>query len=350
MNRRIIFLTMLLALCVGCKRIEVDFSYSPTAPRAGESITFSNLSTAGEEWTWDFGDNSTNLAKNPKHIYKKPGTYVVTLMVDSARYNTCAKEITVYDTVPTFVSTTDSILHYQDVKFTANIYNPFNHTITYEWITTDNCQILSSTTTSSSLTVYFKSPCDNDSVTLILNDNGTEYRITKTFTIHLTKAPAIVMQRSDNSIIRQRMFKNRIEEVRSGLSEDKALLATASDTIVNFNGKRFTASQLDEDITGFAGMTILHMQLDAMAQKWYIHTAEGLWVANFDGSNQVLIDSAATGAVYVDADNNRIYWATNTGLYSMPLIKSKNNQFTSKSSQYNSVNDIVLITVDDENR
>ena len=61
---------MLLALCVSCKRIEVDFTYSPTTPCAGQPITFTNLSTAGEEWLWDFGDNTTSLAKNPKHIYK----------------------------------------------------------------------------------------------------------------------------------------------------------------------------------------------------------------------------------------------------------------------------------------
>ena len=137
MKRSIIYLSILLTFCVGCKRVEVDFSYAPTAPRAGEAVKFTNLCTEGEEWWWTFGDNATNLAKNPKHIYKKPGTYLVTLMVDSAKYNTCTKQITVYDTIPTFVCSTDSILHYQDVTFTANVYNPFNHTLTYKWILPD---------------------------------------------------------------------------------------------------------------------------------------------------------------------------------------------------------------------
>ena len=341
---------MLAALFAGCKPVEVDFSYSPKEPRAGEIVSFSNLSTGGESWLWNFGDNSTNLSKNPNHIYKKPGTYIVTLMVDSAKYNTCAKEITIYDTVPTYVCSTDSILHYQDVTFKANVYNPFNHSLTYEWTVSDNCEVLSSTTTGKELKVYFKSPATEESVKLLLTFNGVEHHISKTFTVHLTQAPAIIMQRADNSIIRQRMIKDRIEEVRPGLAEDNALLAATNDTMVNFNGKQFTASQLDEDIAGFAGMTILHMQLDAMAQKWYIHTAEGLWVANFDGSNLVLIDSAATGALYVDANRNRLYWATPTGLSCMPLVKSKNNQFTSKATQYNTLNDIVLIAVDNNLR
>ena len=350
MNRSIILIAMLAALFAGCKPVEVDFSYSPKEPRAGQIVSFSNLSTGGETWLWNFGDNSTNLSKNPNHIYNKPGTYIVTLMVDSAKYKTCAKEITIYDTVPTYVCSTDSILHYQDVTFKANVYNPFNHSLTYEWTVSDNCEVLSSTTTGKELKVYFKSPATEESVKLLLTFNGVEHHISKTFTVHLTQAPAIIMQRADNSIIRQRMIKDRIEEVRPGLAEDNALLAATNDTMVNFNGKQFTASQLDEDIAGFAGMTILHMQLDAMAQKWYIHTTEGLWVANFDGSNLVLIDSAATGALYVDANRNRLYWATPTGLSCMPLVKSKNNQFTSKATQYNTLNDIVLIAVNEEYR
>ena len=350
MNKSLILIAMLVALFAGCKPVEVDFSYSPKEPCAGQPITFTNLSTAGESWLWNFGDNSTNLAKNPKHIYNKPGTYVVTLMVDSAKYKTCAKEITVYDTIPTFVCSTDSVLHYQDLIFEANVHNPFNHPISYEWITTDNCHILSNSTNGKKLSVYYKLPADKDSVTLVLTLDEKEYRITKTFTVHLTQAPAIVMKQNDGTIVRQRMIKDRIEEVRPGLAEDYALLAATNDTMVNFNGKQFTASQLDEDIAGFVGMTILHMQLDAMAQKWYIHTTEGLWVANFDGSNLVLIDSAATGALYVDANRNRLYWATPTGLSCMPLVKSKNNQFTSKATQYNTLNDIVLIAVDNNLR
>ena len=350
MNRSIILIAMLAALFAGCKPVEVDFSYSPKEPRAGEIVSFSNLSTGGESWLWNFGDNSTNLSKNPNHIYKKPGTYVVTLMVDSAKYKTCAKEITIYDTVPTYVCSTDSILHYQDVTFKANVYNPFNHSLTYEWTVSDNCEVLSSTTTEKELKVYFKSPATEESVKLLLTFNGVEHHISKTFTVHLTQAPAIVMKQNDGTIVRQRMIKDRIEEVRPGLAEDNALLAATNDTTVNFNGKQFTASQLDEDIAGFVGMIILHMQLDAMAQKWYIHTTEGLWVANFDGSNLVLVDSAATGALHVDTYRNRLYWATNNGLYSMPLVKSKNNQFTSKATQYNTLNDIVLIAVNEEYR
>ena len=59
----------------------------------------------------------------------------------------------------------------------------------------------------------------------------------------------------------------------------------------------------------------------------------------------VSIDENATGAIYVDINRNRIYWASANGLKGMALIKSKNNQFTTTPVQYNNLNNIDLITV-----
>ena len=345
MKRSIIYLSMLLAVCVGCKRVEVDFSYAPSAPRAGQIIAFTNLCTEGEEWLWTFGDNATSLAKNPNHIYKKPGTYLVTLMVDSARHNTHTKQITVYDTIPTFVCSTDSILHYQDVTFTANVYNPFNHTLTYNWILPDKCEIVSGTQDSHAITVFFTAPLQ-DSVQLLITQKDASYDIKKAVKVHLTKAPAIVMCKTDHTIIRQRLINDRIEQPTTvTTSEDLYAIEHACDTAVTFNGETFYASQLSNQIPGFANLQVQRVQLDAMAQKWYITTSDGLWVANFDGSNLVSIDPTATGAIYVDTNRNRLYWASNTGTYAMPLIKSKNNRFTTTPVPYNSLGNIDLITV-----
>ena len=345
MKRSIIYLSILLTFCVGCKRVEVDFSYAPTAPRAGEIIAFTNLCTEGEEWLWTFGDNATSLAKNPNHIYKKPGTYLVTLMVDSARHNTHTKQITVYDTIPTFVCSTDSILHYQDVTFTANVYNPFNHTLTYHWILPPHCEIASGTLDSHAITVFFTAPLQ-DSVQLLITQKDKPYDIKKAVKVHLTKAPAIVMCKTDHTIIRQRLINDRIEQPTTATTDlDLYAIEHACDTAVTFNGKTFYASTLASTISGFNGLDIQRVQIDAMAQKWYITTPDGLFVANFDGSNLVSIDTTATGAIYVDANRNRLYWASNTGTYAMPLVKSRNNQFTTTPAQYNNLNNIDLITV-----
>ena len=85
MNKQLIILFLALTtLFVACKKVDVDFTFSPTEPKAGESVKFSNKSSGGEKWLWHFGDNVHSLLKNPSHTYKKPGTYTVTLMVDSA--------------------------------------------------------------------------------------------------------------------------------------------------------------------------------------------------------------------------------------------------------------------------
>ena len=57
MKKTIIASFIIAMIVVGCKKVEVDFTYAPTAPRAGQSITFSNTSSGGESWLWNFGDN-----------------------------------------------------------------------------------------------------------------------------------------------------------------------------------------------------------------------------------------------------------------------------------------------------
>ena len=78
--KKVTIITFISVLLItGCKKITVDFTYSPAEPKAGEIVSFSNQSTAGESWLWTFGDNATSLLKHPNKIYKKPGEYKVTL-------------------------------------------------------------------------------------------------------------------------------------------------------------------------------------------------------------------------------------------------------------------------------
>ena len=147
MNKYMMICFALAIMIVGCKKVEVDFTFSPTEPKAGQLVKFSNHSSEGEDWSWDFGDKTTSVLKNPHHTFTKPGTYTVTLMVDSAKYNTYSRTITVYDTVPSFVASTDSICHYTDVVLTANVYNPYGYKLTYAWDLPENCVITSGTLT-----------------------------------------------------------------------------------------------------------------------------------------------------------------------------------------------------------
>lgn len=61
----------------------------------GEEIKFNNLSTGGNIYSWDFGDNSKSLEKNPKKVYQDSGKYVVRLVISVG--NSCVSSTT--DTV-----------------------------------------------------------------------------------------------------------------------------------------------------------------------------------------------------------------------------------------------------------
>ncbi|MFY0644092.1 MAG: gliding motility-associated C-terminal domain-containing protein [Bacteroidia bacterium] len=64
-----------------------DFIATPTIGCAPFTVTFNNKSVLGNEWEWDFGDNTTSTAVNPTHEYTEPGLYEVTLTVIDS--NTC---------------------------------------------------------------------------------------------------------------------------------------------------------------------------------------------------------------------------------------------------------------------
>ena len=338
-------------MIAGCKKVDVEFSYSPAEPRAGQSVKFNNTSSAGEKWAWDFGDNATSVTKHPSHIFKKAGEYLVTLMVDSAKHNTYSRVVTVYDTIPTFVTSTDSICHYTNVVLTANVYNPFSYKLTYEWTLPEGCVLVTGSLNSRSITVYFKefskSATDSKSVSLTITQKDQIYNISRDLRIYETKAPAIVMELADHTVMRQRMINPYLEDPIAADGEDVHMLELSSDTAVTFNGVTFYASKM-QDI--FPNMEIKRLQIDAMAQKWYITTSDGLFVANFGGQNIVSIDKDATGGIFVDAVRNRLYWATNSGLKAMPLIKSINNQFATIPELYNSISDIDRIVVNNKYR
>jgi len=55
---------------------------------SGDTITFTNTSTAYSISYWDFGDGTDTWQDNPLHIYTQSGTYTVTLTVYDSSGNT----------------------------------------------------------------------------------------------------------------------------------------------------------------------------------------------------------------------------------------------------------------------
>jgi len=61
-----------------------DFDANPTYGCAPLLVQFTDRSGNTNGWNWNFGDEDTSNERNPKHIYSKPGTYRVSLLVSNA--------------------------------------------------------------------------------------------------------------------------------------------------------------------------------------------------------------------------------------------------------------------------
>ena len=325
-----ILLTICCAL-MACRKISVDFSYEPTAPKAGEAVVFTNLSSSGEDWSWSFGDGSVSTLRSPSHTYKKPGTYRVSLKVDNKNAYTTAKEVTVYDTIPTFVASDSVFYIYQDYTFTANAYNPYNYDVTFEWIV--NNEIVGN---EASMTCYFIQPEDSAQVQLNMTINGVLFEITKRFYIQDVDTRSVYIRTIDTDYS-QRIFGDRAE---MAFPDEAAaiFLDLEQDTMQIYNDYPFSLSELKTVFPGIQGFKIAN-------RKIYFRL-NGLWVANIDGANIVTIDEMECTAMTIDATDSRIYWANEHGVWYMPLIGSDNNKFVTTPMQLNELNDVTKIAVD----
>lgn len=327
---------------MACKKNNVDFSYAPTDPRAGETVKFSNLSSSGEEWEWTFGDGATATIKSPSHTYKQPGTYRVMLKVDKRAAWTKTKEITVYDTIPTFVCADSVFSIYNDYTFEANIYNPYNYEVSYLWVLPLDMDYFTPTDedlTSSTLKGYFTRPLHEAPIWLCIVMNGDTTYVEKSFEVQ-DRATNSVLLRTTEGDFRQRIFGARAEEAK--VITKSALLDAEQDTVQTYNGHTFT---LDEVASVFPGVQGFHI-----SNRKIYYRADGLWVANIDGANPVQIDASDCPAMTLDTKDNRIYWANAEGVWYMPFVGSDNNKFVTVPVLLNDMKNVNKIAADAEEK
>lgn len=208
-------------LLVGCSdHVTPDFSFSPTMPKCGQTVTFTNLTTGDADWTaesweWNFGDNGTSTTKSPTHIFRKAGIYSVSLKVDSSKTLVKTKSITVYDSIPTIVANVDSVKFFQDVTFRALIYNPTGATITYEWSFSNNAvstSLTSGKSTAATVLAFFNKFNLEEEVKLKVTVGDSVYNVSQKFFVHDYKAKSVLMAQKDGKILRKRIFINGMED------------------------------------------------------------------------------------------------------------------------------------------
>jgi len=222
--KHIIFSGLLIAIFFNsCSdKIEVNFSYAPEMPKAGQKVTFTNTTTGKDDkweakyWNWEFGDGGKSMSKNPSYIYKKSGKYTIKLRVDSNDNYIKTLDITVYDSIPTVYINTDSVKYYQESNFSVLIYNPYGSTVNYEWTFSQNAKgktLVNGKTTDASVNVYFDKKNVDEKVTVhVKMDGGPDTVISRTFHVHDVKARSLVMAQKNNKLLRQRIFDKGTED------------------------------------------------------------------------------------------------------------------------------------------
>jgi PKD repeat protein len=81
MKMRYPILILIAVFLAGCKK-EVpvaSFTFSPAAPKVGETVTFTNSSTNATGYQWSFGDGGTSQSENPTHTFAANGNFDVQL-------------------------------------------------------------------------------------------------------------------------------------------------------------------------------------------------------------------------------------------------------------------------------
>lgn len=80
-------LTTLVFISLSCEQ-EINpvanFSFTENGNFAPSSVSFSNSSSNGSSYLWEFGDGQTSTQQNPNHLYTSGGLFNVTLKVKNS--------------------------------------------------------------------------------------------------------------------------------------------------------------------------------------------------------------------------------------------------------------------------
>jgi len=319
MKNTVFSIFCMLLLC-GCRQVSVDYTFAPLNPMAGETVTFTNLSTGGEDYEWNFGDNMTSEDKNPTHVFRRTGTYLVTLK-EKRSGRTCNKALQVMAALPTFTASSDSISVFDEVRLKAAVWNPYKHAVSYLWTLDESVMLLSGTASDSLLTVCFTEAAGAVSIRLQVTMDGETYLTDSTLHIHNKQAPALILQTAEGDFC-QRLYGQRTEKLRP-LTYERGMQLLA---------EAVTANTLT----------------DTLERKIYFANAGGLFVANTNGTDTVLIDGGAAPVLTLSYPLSRLFYASGDGVRSLPLLRNRNNRIDGEPVLLNSLQQVTKIVIDEQ--
>lgn len=334
MTKNILFSVLITLALVACdNNVETDFSFTPENPKIGQKVNFKDLTFGdtdwkAKSWNWEFGDNGTSLMQNPTYIYKKPGVYTVKLMVDSAKRYIKERQITVYDSIPTIVLSTDTVRLFRTVTFSTLTYNPTGAAISYEWNFPSSAQGSSLTTiensalkkaTASTVTVFFDKLSTMQEVKLKITVGTTTYDVKKTFEISDDKTKSMVIAPvGGGSLAKQRIYENGLDQLTTmpiQTGKHTYNLHIVGDQLIIFNA----GSDVSETFNPTTG--------DGSIIRYNLRTNTNAVVINNDGKGN------HHGFFNGFADKNNIYWTDYTNFVYRTPINASHGTFTWRGNE-----------------
>lgn len=316
MKQKIVF-SMLFMLCfLSCTNKGIDFSYSPAAPKAGESVVFTNLTDKGDKWTWTFGDGTFSTLRNASKTYKKAGTYTVTLMVDSVKWKRVSKEVVIYDTIPSFELSSDSVLYMEEVTLSPLVYNPYNKQVSYEWELPDCAVFVYGDKKTAAPVVYFNRHDTTVSITMHLVFDGKPYDVKKEFTIHDRPAHGLYIATSEDSRLKD-IYRYPLFDIGQADAEQ---VVHWSDINTPADGKVSMFDFADSTLLIFLegnGQSLYSLDYDTAPHNYHL-------VPVVSGSNKLSRGQVWDRQLYWTSGKNRIFVVD-------PTIKGQSEQNISNS-------------------
>ena len=105
-----------------------NFNWSANGP----AVTFTNNSSGGQSYLWDFGDGTTSTEANPEHTYATPGDYTVSLTVT----NVCTS-VEKSETFNLTIVGTQELAEVSDIRILPNPTSGDFRVELYSLLTTD---------------------------------------------------------------------------------------------------------------------------------------------------------------------------------------------------------------------
>lgn len=151
---------------VNCE--DVKFYVFSEKSQTEESIEFFDKTPNAKSWKWDFGDGTeTDIRKHTFHVYKKPGKYLITLIINGDCIHN--KEIVITDKYETYKTGAPKIISSKTITVGQPTYfsSISENAKTWEWAFGENRGI---DDTSSNPVYTFSTPGEK-TITLVVNGN-----------------------------------------------------------------------------------------------------------------------------------------------------------------------------------